>query len=433
MSAAPFGLAVFEDAGWRDLLPLTWARATFELRCGIDTLLDKVVAAVVGPDGTCAGEPLALFVRPELADVIAERHARASVGSVAPDRPTLFVNGRLLQTATIRLTAPSACWLDDVLLAAWLPADRAARLAAADFLDSARLAEQLRDVPRVDPAVAFGTAAGGVGRAAADRLIRHPWNLIARNAGELARQIAAMPARQDGRIDAGVHLLNAAAIRIGAGARIKPGAVLDAEDGPIHVGANVIISPHVSLKGPCSVGDGSLVQPGAAIREGVSIGPTCKVGGEIEGSIFQGFANKQHDGFLGHSYIAAWVNLGADTVTSDLKNTYGTVTVPLNGRRVDSGERFLGSIIGEHSKTGICTALTTGTIIGFCANVVASRPPQFVPSFTWLTPAGAESYDVDRAVAVARTVMSRRKRELSVAEELLMRRIAAESRRIEDS
>src|SRR5262249_8340957 len=183
----------------------------------------------------------------------------------------------------------------------------------------------------------------------------------------------------------------------------KPGTVLDAENGPIFIGPHAIISPNVVIRGPCCIHDSAFVHAGAYIREGTTIGPMCKVGGEIEGSILQGYSNKQHDGFVGHSYIGEWVNLGADTVTSDLKNTYGNISVPLHGTPIDSGLRFVGSVIGDHSKTGICTALTTGTVIGFCSNIVVPRPPQYVPSFTWLTERGATPFELEKAIAIART------------------------------
>src|SRR5262249_54025468 len=159
-------------------------------------------------------------------------------------------------------------------------------------------------------------------------------------------------------------LVNEHAIHVAAGATIKPGVVLDADHGPIHIDRDALIEPNAVLQGPCYIGPGSIIRPGAAIRENTTIGPVCKVGGEVEASIFQGYANKQHDGFLGHSFVSPWANLGADTVTSDLKNTYGTIRVHLNGVGVESGQQFIGSIIGDHAKTGIGTILPTGCVLG---------------------------------------------------------------------
>src|SRR5262249_53245083 len=213
----------------------------------------------------------------------------------------LYVNGRLLLKEPFELPCPAACWSDDgVLVAAHLPPDSANRLTIDEFLHADALRHVLRDTPRVP----FKPDCG--------LLIRYPWDLIAQNAGQLARQILMGPrlaSFRKARIDeAGIHTLNPDAIRCDATARIKPGTVLDAENGPIFIGPHAIISPNVVIRGPCCIHESCLVQAGASIREGTTIGPVCKVGGEIEGSIFQGYANKQHDGFVGHSYIGEWVN-----------------------------------------------------------------------------------------------------------------------------
>jgi UDP-N-acetylglucosamine diphosphorylase/glucosamine-1-phosphate N-acetyltransferase len=149
------------------------------------------------------------------------------------------------------------------------------------------------------------------------------------------------------------------------------------------------------------------------------------VGGEIENSIMLGYSNKQHDGFLGHSYLGRWVNLGADTNTSDLKNNYGTIRVTLNGEEVNTGRMFLGSLIGDHSKTGINTMLNTGSIIGVAANIFGGGfPPKSIPSFSWGGSDGFETFRLDRALELARTVMGRRKVEFTDADARLLRMLA---------
>src|SRR5262249_13241808 len=154
---------------------------------------------------------------------------------------------------------------------------------------------------------------------------------------------------------------------------IKPGAVLDAGAGPICVENEAMISPNAVLQGPCYVGANSLIQPTTIIREATSIGAYCKIGGELEGTIFHGYSNKQHHGVLGHSYVCEWVNLGAGTVNSDLKNTYGNVRVEIGNQSVDTGQIFVGAFIGDHAKTGINTILPTGCVVGFAASVFTSR------------------------------------------------------------
>jgi UDP-N-acetylglucosamine diphosphorylase/glucosamine-1-phosphate N-acetyltransferase len=158
----------------------------------------------------------------------------------------------------------------------------------------------------------------------------------------------------------------------------------------------------------------------------------CKVGGEIEASIIHGYSNKQHDGFLGHSYLGEWINIAADCINSDLKNTYGEVTVPINGVETPSGETFVGLTMGDHSKSGVNLSFPTGAVVGFASNVFLSKlPPKFVPSFSWYTDADRSEYDAQRGVEVARRVMARRNRRMSPAEEQLFLHTERLARRIE--
>lgn len=215
----------------------------------------------------------------------------------------------------------------------------------------------------------------------------------------------------------GAHLINRSNMIIRKGVEIGPGAVIDASSGPVIIGEDARIMPNAVLVGPCAIGDNSIIKIGAKIYEGTSIGPVSKVGGEVEGSIIQGFSNKQHDGFLGHSYLGEWVNLGADTNTSDLKNNYGMVSAKLRGRTIPTGRQFLGLLAADHTKTGINTMLNTGTVAGLSCNIFgAGYPEKSIRSFSW---GESEVYDFAKAVEVARVVMHRRGKEL-LAEELAL-------------
>ncbi|MFO0973110.1 MAG: putative sugar nucleotidyl transferase [Phycisphaerae bacterium] len=397
-------LVVFEDAAWSQFLPLAYWRALFDLRCGLDTLLDKIESA-------CAATA-ALAVRAPLAEVVSARRQRPLVSADA-QRPRLYVNGRALVRQPIDLPLGSATWSGDALVAAHVQAAVANRLTPAALLDPAATRAALagaRDEPL--PAEAI-------------QLIDYPWQLYHANAAEICRQAARLrPGVSTAVVYPGAHLVGGQ-IHLAPGVRVLPGAVLDAEPGPIVVAPTAGISANASVQGPCFIGENGLVQPTTILRGGVTLGPSCKVGGELEGVIFQGFSNKQHHGFLGHSYVGEWVNLGAGTVNSDLKNTYGRVQVPVNGRLVDTGQTFIGALIGDHAKTGINTVLPTGCVVGFAANVFCSRhAPRFVPSFAWLTDEGLSRNDPAKALAVARTMAARRKISLSTAEERLFTVVA---------
>lgn len=222
----------------------------------------------------------------------------------------------------------------------------------------------------------------------------------------------------------GVHFLRPDRIRLGEDVRLDPGVVLDARDGPILLGPGACVSANSVLAGPVAIGPRCLVKPGAKILHGTCVGPVCKIGGEIEGSILQGFSNKQHDGFLGHSILGEWVNLGAATDTSDLKNNYGEVRLVVAGRERSTGTRHIGSFFGDHTKTGIHTMLNTGTVVGAFSNLFgASFPPKEVPSFAWGGDGVWHEHRLEKALEVARIVTGRRELSLSRATEALAARV----------
>ena len=177
----------------------------------------------------------------------------------------------------------------------------------------------------------------------------------------------------------------ASTVYVAPGAQIHPMVVIDAESGPVYIDEEAVIQPFSRIEGPCYIGKKTIVL-GAKCREGNSIGPDCRIGGEVEESIVQGYSNKYHDGFLGHAYVGEWVNLGALTTNSDLKNDYSSVRVPLEGgRHFDTGSTKIGCFIGDHTKTSIGTLLNTGTHIGaMCLLLTEGKlMPKYLPSFTW--------------------------------------------------
>ncbi len=221
------------------------------------------------------------------------------------------------------------------------------------------------------------------------------------------------PWRQPGvfhrwRADGGGPQQEGAEIWTAAGARIGPGVVMDAAAGAIVIDRGARVEGLCYLQGPLYVGPGSLIKAGARLYGETALGAACKMAGEIGETQAADFVNKQHDGFIGHAVLGSWVNLGAGTTCSDLKNTYGTVRVDYGLGEVDSGLRFLGVMCAEHAKSAIGTLFNTATTVGFGSNVFgAGFPPKCLPNFTWGDP-GGPPYDAARAAAVARTVMGRR-------------------------
>jgi UDP-N-acetylglucosamine diphosphorylase/glucosamine-1-phosphate N-acetyltransferase len=401
-------ICVFEDTAYRNLLPLVYLRVTSDLRCGIMTLREKI-------ERIYPGVPLSLHCREYLADLVREQNLGVPVNNVQ-GKSCLFVNGRVVADKSlpqgIPLEGPDVTYVSGETVVA-------ARVSG-NTLDSLRRnlpetigPEHFEKTPRTEVQV---------------HLIRYPWDLVNRNGDEIVADFARLTAgekdKMRGLVYEGAHLVNKNNLFLGDGTQIKPGTVLDAESGPIYIGKNVTVFPNATIEGPAYVGDGCMIKIGAKIYENTSIGEKSRVGGEVEESIIHSHSNKQHDGFLGHSYIGKWVNLGADTNNSDLKNNYGNVRVVINGESIDTGSPFVGLTMGDHSKSGINTMFNTGTIVGVSSNVFGSGfPPKAVPSFAWGGAEGMTTYRIDKSLEVAKRVMARRKVNLSAVEENVIRKV----------
>lgn len=186
---------------------------------------------------------------------------------------------------------------------------------------------------------------------------------------------------------------------------------LNASDGPIYIGKNAEVMEGSMIRGPFSLGNNSQLKMGTKVYGATTIGPHCKVGGEITNSVIFGFTNKAHDGFLGNSVLGEWCNLGADTNNSNLKNNYGIVKVWSYDKHdyIATGLQFCGLIMGDHSKSGINTMFNTGTVVGVSANIFGGGfPKKFIPSFAWGGSEGFEIFDHEKAIEVMSRVMERR-------------------------
>ena len=248
-------------------------------------------------------------------------------------------------------------------------------------------------------------------RPAGGRMIRYLWDLVHANADEIGRDFRALgldraPAPTElhsvvGSIDQ---------LRIDPTARIDPLVVFDTRSGPVVVEAGAEIHAFSRIEGPCYIGPKSQVL-GGKLRGGSSLGPQCRVGGEVETSIFHGHTNKYHDGFLGHGYVGEWVNLGAGTSNSDLRNDYGEVGMTAAGQRVATGQTKVGCFIGDHTKMGLSTLLNTGSNVGVAANLLPSGSllPKYIPSFaSWWNGSLADRTELPALFDTAATVMKRR-------------------------
>ncbi|UCH36345.1 MAG: hypothetical protein JSV65_08325 [Armatimonadota bacterium] len=385
-------ICIFEDGTTDNFHPINLLRPTFEVRCGAISLRERILAGYPGA-AACYS------VRDHLAPVYRRRVAGAPVNdadALAGD-DLLLINGRMLALGDW----PAAAGDDEVGLSgddvayARISAATAATLGASDALSLLARARQK---------VATANAP--------QKLVSYPWDLVEHNPECITADFAALPQKGvHGELaELSVVYGDEDQVYIAPGAQVHPMVVLDTHGGPVIIEEGAQVFPHTRVEGPSYIGrDAQIV--GGKIREGCSIGPVCRVGGEVEESIIHGYSNKYHDGFLGHAYVGEWVNLGALTTNSDLKNDYGTVELYVKGELVDSGSTKVGCFIGDHTKTSIGTLFNTGTIVGVGCIILGGSEilPKYIPSFAWYYNGHlAKGGGFDALLDTVRTAMGRR-------------------------
>jgi UDP-N-acetylglucosamine diphosphorylase/glucosamine-1-phosphate N-acetyltransferase len=399
-------IILFEDDRWRNFLPLTTLRSIHELRCGILSLWEKAVLRL-------NGYVEALACRPAVADAWTVDRPDVPVNPPGSE-PTLWLNARVLWSrecldAALQLADGEAA-LDDV----------GAVLACSGVQDASD-----PDLPdRLTEAVRRSTVVDWPQLRAWYDLLRIGAEEIDRDARLSGFQESHTPLEM-------VSIMGEKDAWMGDGVTVGPHVTFDTREGPVIVDDGATLLPGVYLQGPCYIGKGTLVRANATVYEGCSIGKRCKIGGELHNVLMLAHANKQHEGYLGHAVMASWVNLGAATNNSDLKNTYGTVETTIDSQRVNTGLMFLGCCLGDHTKTAIATTLNTGTVTGIACNLFgAGFHPVYVPDFIWGQPGNYKEYLVEPAVATARTVLGRRHVEMTSAYERLLRDAFTSSREV---
>ena len=375
-------VCVFHD-GKGKLDPLTDLRPSFDIRTGALTTLERMDRSF----GITAG----IWVPDEYRGMRCDHHDRP-VNEIT-SKSVLCLNGRWVDAhdaADLDMNQALVC--GDEVLAAHITAEQ-----AENFLRTGEL----------DPTVETTMAC-------AEKILHRPWDVI-RFLSDMLQKDLHLLDRGGSRVGEGVVVIGSHDIDINPAAKVYPTVVLDSEKGPIYIAQNAVIRPRAIIMGPAYIGPDTIIQDGAVIRPGVAFGPVCKVGGEVGSCIIQGYSNKGHDGYLGDSYLGEWVNFGAGTITSNLKNTYGNVRArnQADEQPQDTGLMYLGSIVGDHVKTAIGTRLLTGTVLMTGAQITDNvPPPKFVDRFAWISPAGTSSYEIDKFITVAKRVLQRRNEQL---------------------
>jgi len=351
---------VFEDQNVSRLHPITTSRAAYAVTCGGYRLIDWLRKLDV---------PLQGIVRPHLAELQELDYPQLATAASAEGHPVLMINARVVPSvavfrtlrALIKERRPGVVRDGDDVAAVLLsgdspiPASQPTVANLKDYLSDA-------DVPSLD--MLDGSLP----------LIRYAHDVIRYHLETINESL-------EYRVANGAYEEIADGVFAAEGAVLGDYAATDTCDGPIVLEEGASVSPHCYLSGPALLGRNCRVKEHAAVKESVVLGHTTKIGGEIEASIVEPYTNKQHHGFLGHSYLGSWVNLGAGTCNSDLKNTYGKVNMEYGGEKVDTGMQFVGCMMGDYAKTAINTSIFTGKTVGVCSMVygfVTTNVPSFV-------------------------------------------------------
>lgn len=350
-------IVIFEDEQVARLHPITLSRPAYAVTCGSYRLIDWLATW---------RQPLRAIVRPHLAELQQIDFPQFQTPRAAPGK-LLLVNARLVPSSSVLRTLRALCethaggafyWQDELAAAllttdAWLTSSDPAQLAdQLKLVGLAQMPKQAAELP----------------------LFRYPHDVVAWNMKILAENL-------EHRITSGDYREIADGVFAAATAKLGQYVVTDTAAGPVVIDDGATIGPYVFLRGPAYLGPRVKVIEHAAIKDAVSVGHTVKIGGEVEASVIEPYSNKQHHGFLGHSYLGSWINLGAGTCNSDLKNTYGAVKMDYRGAPVATDMQFMGCVIGDYSKSAINTSIFTGKVIGACSMLygfVTTNVPSFV-------------------------------------------------------
>ncbi|HEY2146521.1 MAG TPA: putative sugar nucleotidyl transferase [Pirellulales bacterium] len=347
-------ILLFEDDRVGQLAPITIGRPAYAITCGSFRLI--TVARELGP--------LRRFVRPHLRGVEEAAAPEETVREGTLDGPTLVVNARFVPSlaALAKLRELIAADSEGIVETGGSVAAAVVKrtIELPPFGDGTALSTLVRKLEL--PAIAVELP-----------LLEYPHDI-------LRFHLATLRENLEHRLRDGLREVRDG-VFIGEGVSFGEHLVTDSHGGPIVIDDQATLGPFCYLVGPVYVGPGARLNEHAALKAGVAIGEQAKVGGEVEATIIERFSNKQHHGFLGHSYIGSWVNLGAGTSNSDLKNTYGQVNMEYAGRKITTGMQFVGCFIGDYSKTAVNTSIFTGKTIGACSMVYGFVTTN-VPSFT---------------------------------------------------
>ncbi len=379
---------LFGDQTRNDLLPFTFIRPIADIRVGILTIREKWEQFLKVKTSSLTEEYLSLKY-----PLVKKNDNILINGSILPNRQIIDEIGKLKSNQTLVV--------DDTIIAL--------RLKAKDIDNF--------DLDLIEGVAPMVTSSKPI-------KITNIWDIFIYNGQAIKDDFELLTKGKNSQeIITSNHIVEPGNVFVEEGAIIE-NAIINASEGPVYIGKSAHVMDGSMVRGPAALCHDSLVRMGAKIYGNTTIGPYCKVGGEVINSVLFGFSNKAHDGFLGHSVIGEWCNLGANTTTSNLKNNYETIRVwsYTENSFAETGLQFCGTFLGDHSKCGINTMFNTGTVVGISANIFGTGfMRNFIPSFSWGSVSGFSIFEINKAIQLAKRVYERRNKVFDRKEESILR------------
>ena len=375
-------LIIFEDSLTDNLRPFSFNHASFELKVGLFTNLERFVS-------NFREHEIYLVVRKEIEDVVRYRFPNFNINpNIIPEAQC--INGKVVwenKYSDLLNIENLLCFKNNREIS---------------------LNEFYSKIKNFDNTTKLNDF---------DKHINYLWDCIDIFSDKLEQDFSNFKIDPIENVSA-VHLINKEFILIKDNVNIKPGVIIDASNGPVYINTNSIIDSGAIIQGPVFIDKDSYISPGSKIRSGTLIGPSCKIGGEVSNSIIYAKSNKVHDGFLGHSFVGEWVNIGAGTNNSNLKNNYNSIKFNFGDKTIDTNKIFLGMMVGDFTRIAISTSINTGTFIGIGANIFNHDfNSKFVHSFSW---GSKEKVDFIKFIDTCKKMFSRRNIELHKTEQKLL-------------
>jgi UDP-N-acetylglucosamine diphosphorylase / glucose-1-phosphate thymidylyltransferase / UDP-N-acetylgalactosamine diphosphorylase / glucosamine-1-phosphate N-acetyltransferase / galactosamine-1-phosphate N-acetyltransferase len=401
-------IALFDDSHWQNFAPISLTKATFDMKVGAKSFFEEHVLA-----------PETLLTREYLATVTAERHAQCNVNPTSIDSDTVFING-LLHPAAIH---PDRLLKISHTFAITTSSNNRLLVARLDSKGIEYLQERVAAGKTIDVKKLKVEKSTKLEDHQTQGILSEPWDIIRVLENSLAIQVSTM--KNEAELAEGVRVDGTNTVALGRGATVEVGTLLDVRNGGIYIGPGAYVATS-RIIGPAYIGNMTQVKQ-FTIIEASYIGYNCRVAGEVEHSIISDYANKAHAGFIGHSYVGEWVNIGAMTTTSDLKMTYGNIKMNSGKKKVDTGQNKIGSFFADMVKTSIGTLIYSGRRIGVSSHL-HGLVAQDVPSFTiYGTSIGVRNVELelDSIIETQSKMMRRRNQMMSKAYEQMIKDVFA--------